>query len=184
MLLPNSAPGSGRSTPNGWVWILAYGIGTIILGVFALANPVVAGLAAGLVTGITLTAYGVLAIIAGVSARPTAGWTIPFGVLAALAGVLILFDPFAGALSVVFLIGVWLVLAGIFQLWIAFRNASGRGWNLLLGVLDLVLGLAVLFADPVSALGFLAAAVGISLLFRGSLLLAVALGLRRLGRAR
>jgi len=170
------------ATSAGWGWILVFGLCVIALGIFALANPLTTGLAAGLLLGVTLTLYGILAIIAGFSSRHVAGWSIAFGVLATLAGILTLLDPFGGALSIVWLIGFWFVLAGVFQLVIGFRSPSDRTWHLLLGILDLILAAAILFEGPLSALAFLAVAVGISLIVRGVFLLMLAFGLRRLAR--
>jgi len=183
MAFENPSAGGTAATPNGWGWILAYALCVLVLGVLALANPLTTGLAAGFLLGLTLTVYGILAIVAGLSSRHIAGWTVAFGVLAILAGILTLFDPFGGALSIVWLIGFWFLVAGIFQVAVAFRSAPDRGWHLLLGVLDLVFAAAILFAGPLTALGVLAAAVGISLIFRGVFLLTLALGLRRLARS-
>lgn len=182
MAFEDSSAGRAAASPNGWGWILAYGLCVIALGILALANPLTTGLATGFLLGITLTAYGILAIAAGLSSRHIAGWTVAFGVLAILAGILTVLDPFGGALSIVWLIGFWFVVAGIFQLAVAFSSATDRIWQLLLGILDLVFGAVILFSGPVTALAFLAAAVGISLIVRGIFLLTFALALRRLGR--
>ncbi|WBO24287.1 HdeD family acid-resistance protein [Sphingomonas abietis] len=176
----DSSARRASASSNGWGWVLAYALAVIVLSIFALANPLTTGLATGFLLGVTLTAYGILAIVAALSSRHVAGWTIAFGALATLAGILTLFDPFGGALSIVWLIGFWFLVAGVFQLTVASRSASDRTWHVLLGVLDLVLAVAILCAGPLTALSFLAVAVGISLVFRGVFLLTLALGLNRL----
>src|SRR3546814_996828 len=66
----------------------------------------------------------------------------------------------------------------------ALRIAHDRAWRLVLGVLDVVLGGLLLFSGPGTGLVFLAFCVGISFLFRGVFLVVLALGLRRVARAR
>src|SRR3546814_4774066 len=68
------------------------------------------------------------------------------GVLGIVAGAVTIFNPFAGALSLVLLIGAWLLVSGIFEIVSALRIAHDRAWRLVLGVLDVVLG-GVLLLD-------------------------------------
>ncbi len=177
-----SRPSAGRTT--GWGWILAYAVLVILIGILALANPMATGLATGVLISVILLIYGGTAIAAGVSAlSKRARWTeIALGVLALVAGGLVLLNPFAGALSLVWAVGAWLLVAGIFQIVSAFRAAHDRGWRLLLGVTDAVLGGLLLFSSPALGLAWLAVAVGISFLLRGFFLILLALGIRKLGQ--
>src|SRR3546814_8432388 len=113
--------------------------------------------------------YGIFAIIAGVSSLSRrARWIeLLLGVLGIVAGAVTIFNPFAGALSLVLLIGAWLLVSGIFEIVSALRIAHDRAWRLVLGVLDVVLGGLLLFSGPGTGLVFLAFCVGISFLFRG-----------------
>ncbi|MDF0543961.1 HdeD family acid-resistance protein [Sphingobium sp. H39-3-25] len=173
------------SLSSSWGWILAYAVLVIVIGLLALCNPLATGLATGILFGFILLVYGVIAIAAGLSSLATrARWIeILLGVVALLAGMIVLFNPFAGALSLAWAIGAWLLLSGIFQISGAFRAAYDRGWRLFLGILDVVLGAWLLFSSPGTALAFLAVAVGLSFLFRGMFLVTLAVGLRKLVRA-
>lgn len=170
---------------TGWGWILAYGILIILLGFLALLNPLVTSLAAGVFLGAVLLVYGVSAIASGMSSLSRrARWIeILLGALSILAAILTVFNPFASALSLVLLIGAWLFVMGLFEIIGAFRSSHDRGWRLLLGILDTVLGALLLFSGPPTGLAFLAFAVALSLLFRGTFLIILALGLRRIGNA-
>lgn len=172
------------SPDTGWGWILAYGVLVIAIGFLALCNPLATGLATGVLFGFILLVYGVTAIAAGLSSLSTrARWIeILLGAVSLIAGVIVLFNPFAGALSLAWAIGAWLLVSGIFQISGALRAVHDRGWRLFLGLLDVVLGGWLLFSSPVTALAFLAIAVGVSFLFRGMFLVMLALGLRKLGR--
>lgn len=176
---------NGDQVKTGWGWVLAYGILVILLGFLALLNPLATGLATGLFLGVVLLIYGVSAIASGISALSRrARWVeILLGVFSILAAVLVIFNPFAGALSLVFLIGAWLFVIGVFEIVGAFRSPHDRGWRLLLGIIDVILGGLLLFANPTTGLAFLAFAVGLSLVFRGIFLVILALGLRRIEKA-
>lgn len=170
---------------TGWGWILAYGVIVFLVGLLALFNPIATGMATGLLIGVMLVIYGIFAIIAGVSSLSRrARWIeLLLGMLGIVAGAVTIFNPFAGALSLVLLIGAWLLVSGIFEIVSAFRIAHDRAWRLVLGVLDVVLGGLLLFSGPGTGLVFLAFCVGISFLFRGVFLVMLALGLRRMARA-
>ncbi len=167
----------------GWGWILAYGLILVLLGIFAFLNPLATGLATGILLSIGLIFLGVAAIAAGISAlsRRRRWAEIIVGVVSLAAGILTIFDPFAGALSLVFLVSLWLLACGVFELIGAFRAPYDRIWHMLLGVIDGALGLFLLFNGPVAGLAFLAAAVGISFVLRGLFLTIVALDLRKFG---
>ena len=166
---------------TGWGWIFAYGVLVMIVGFLALINPLATGVATGLLLSFILLFYGVMAIISGLTALSSRGrWVeIALGGLALLIGILLFFSPLTGALSLVWAMGFWLLLSGIFQIVGAIRIALDRWWRLFLGVVDVVLGGILLFAGPVPSLGFLALIVGISFLFKGLFLLMLALGMKR-----
>lgn len=170
---------------TGWGWIFAYGVIVILVGLLALLNPLATGAATGLLIGAMLIVYGIVAILAGLSSLSRrARWIeLLLGVLGILAGAITIFNPFAGALSLVLLIGAWLLVSGVFEIVSALTIAHDRAWRLLLGVLDVVLGGLLLFSGPATGLAFLAFCVGISFLIRGAFLVLLALGLRRMAHA-
>jgi uncharacterized membrane protein HdeD (DUF308 family) len=167
---------------TGWGWVLAYGALVILIGVLALLNPAATGFATGVFLGMALLTYGILALAAGLSPLSLRGrWIeILLGILSVLAAVITFFDPFSGALTLVALIGAWLFIIGVFEIIGAFRSVHDRIWRLLLGALDAVLGGVLLFSNPATGLAFLALAVGLSFLFRGTFLVLLALSLRRI----
>lgn len=165
-----------------WGWVMAYGVLLLVIGVFALLEPLATGLATGMFIAALLICGGTLALIAGFTTR---GWhsrwlDIVTGVLALALGVLMLWHPFLGAFSLVWFIGLWLFGSGILELMAGLRAAPHRAMLILLGVVDVVLGFSLFLAGPLTALIVLAILVGVSFLFRGALMCALALRLRRL----
>jgi len=170
-----------RAPGDTWGWVMAYGVLLLLAALIVLLNPLVAGVATGLILGVMLVVYGAAAIVAGWTSFSTrARWTeLLLGALALLAGIFAIVDPVAGALSLVWAIGVWLVIAGALQITFALKARHDRGWRLFLGGLDVVLGLVLLFAGPVAGLAFLAMVVAISLTVRAVFLIQLALALKK-----
>ena len=181
---PNNAVGDMGERKTGWGWVLAYGLVIMLIGVIALFNPFATGIATGVFVSVTLFIYGVLALTAGFSSLSRrARWIeILLGVLSILASLLTFLNPFAGALSLVVLIGAWLFIMGISEVVGALGAVNDRLWRLMLGVLDVGLGGLLLFADPARGLLFLALTVGISFVARGAFLVILAGALRRVGK--
>ena len=179
-LVQSLAQASGKA----WGWVLAYGILLLLIALVVIANPLVAGVATGLLIGVVLVIYGIAAIAAGwTSLSQRARWVeVLLGLLALVAGIFAIFNPVAGALSLVWAIGAWLTVSGGFQIAFALKARHDRGWRLFLGVLDVVLGLILLFSNPATGLAFLAVIIMISLVVRGIFLILLANTLRKLSR--
>ncbi|MBO9725979.1 MAG: DUF308 domain-containing protein [Novosphingobium sp.] len=179
-LVQSLAQASGKA----WGWVLAYGILLLLIALVVIANPLVAGVATGLLIGVVLVIYGIAAIAAGwTSLSQRARWVeVLLGLLALIAGIFAILNPVAGALSLVWAIGAWLTVSGGFQIAFALKARHDRGWRLFLGVLDVVLGLILLFSNPATGLAFLAVIIMISLVVRGVFLILLANTLRKLIR--
>lgn len=153
----------------GWGWILAYGILSVVLGVMAFIWPFAATWAATLVVGAFLFAAGALSIGAGLFGRGAEGraYLIGFGILSLLVGLLIAFDPFAGALSLTLVVAAWLAVRGIMEIGLGAGMKRARGMMIGLGVINLVLAAVVLATLPWSALTLPGFVLGVSFLIGG-----------------
>ena len=165
----------------GWGWILAYGILLMLIGILALLSPMATGFATGLLLATMLIVGGIAALAAGMSRR---GWhshwlDIAVGLLSLIIGALVLWQPFVGALSVVWAIGIWLALLGIIELSAATRSIHHRGRLIFLGIVDVILGGWLFLSPPAAALIALSALVGLSFMLRGLFLATYALSFRR-----
>ena len=107
---------------SGWARLgyIALGVLFIVAGIFSFANLSATTAWFGVFIG---TLVGILWIIEGVVSLTTVGhgskaraWTIFFAVVSIVAGVVLLFSPLLGAVTLFLLIGVSLVVLGIFQI--------------------------------------------------------------------
>lgn len=169
--------GSGK----GWGWILIYGIVSLILGVLAFLWPFGATLAATFVVACFLIAAGITAIAAGAFGRGHEGrlYSILFGVLSLVVGVMMAFRPLAGAFSLTLLVAAWLVARGVMELGFGVRYRRHRGLMIALGVIDVLLGLYVVFMLPLAALALPGFILGLSFAFSGVVAIMQALSHRK-----
>jgi uncharacterized membrane protein HdeD (DUF308 family) len=72
------------------------------------------------------------------------GLVLVEGILVALFGLILLVAPGASLFFLVLLLGIYLLIAGIFRIIGIFLDSSSWGWKLIAGVLCLIAGLAIL----------------------------------------
>lgn len=152
---------------SGWDYVL--GIAFLVVGILALVEPPIASLATGIYLGFMLCVAGGFALAAGIAGiGHRGGWlSVLLGLLSLAAGVLVLINPVVGAVSLVWVMGAWFIVGGIFELGMAFNMPVGKGWLILIGVVNLALGVLVVMMQPADAFIFLGYFVGISFIFRG-----------------
>ncbi|PVE72077.1 HdeD family acid-resistance protein [Microbacterium testaceum] len=114
--------GIGLFWRSGWARIghIALGVLFILAGVFSFANLPATAAWLGVFIG---TLVGILWIIEGVVSLTTVGhgskaraWTIFFAIVSIVAGVVLLFSPLLGAVTLFLLIGFSLIVLGVFQI--------------------------------------------------------------------
>lgn len=171
--------------PSGWVWVLAFGIGEIVLAILAFAWPVSASITAAILAGVFVTASGILALIAASRHRGERRmYDLLFGILSLVFGLYLLFAPASGAVSLTFLIAIWLGARGLLELYWGFaRVRRGRGWLIAMGVINVVLMLWIVSSLPVSGLILPGTLLAISLLIGGIGAIASAMAMRDGGPA-
>jgi uncharacterized membrane protein HdeD (DUF308 family) len=161
----------------GWAWILAYGVLSAVLGVFAFLAPFPATLAATLVVGAFLFATGVMALAAGVIGRDHHHrlYKVLLGVLSIIVGLVMAFRPLTGAFSLTLLLAAWLGARGVMEIIWGARHERHRWSMIAMGVLNLLLASFIVATVPFSALTLPGFVLGTSLLFGG--VMAIAAGL-------
>ena len=182
---PEAMASLRKSIHDHWRMFLFEGIVLLLLGVAAVVVPPLAGLGVTIFVGWLLLIGGVMGLIATFGARsaPGFGWSLLSAILALIAGGVLLWNPFAGLVTLTYVLIAWFFVDGIFSVVMAIehrRELSGRWeWMLLSGIVDVVLAIIVFVGLPWSIGWAIGLMVGISLIFSGASLISMALAARR-----
>lgn len=147
------------------------GIVLAILGVVAIALPIVSTLFVETWVAIILASAGAAKLVYAYQTRDKGGtlWKALLGVLYIATGVMLFVNPRTGVLTLTLLLGSFLLTEGIFELILAFRLRPQQNWTWALGngIVTLILGAMIWFQFPFDAPWLLGTLVGASILFTG-----------------
>jgi uncharacterized membrane protein HdeD (DUF308 family) len=164
-------------------WVPAFiGLLSVAAGILALAYQEITLLALGLIFGINILVYGVFALMAGFEpgAPPShAVLRTVIGILAILAGLVLIVRPGASVLVLLIAVGFWFILTGVADLVRGITQPSQRFLSIALGVVSIAAGVIIL-GDPDIGLRTLAILAGILFIVRGVFEMAVGWELRRI----
>lgn len=178
------------------VWLWVSGVASLALGVAALLFPFAATLAVELLFGAVLAASGVVQVLRALSTGASGNrlFDLLFGGVALLAGLVLLFFPLQGAVTLTIVLAVFFILGGLFKLFSAwwlrpawmsrhgFPVIDGWWWFALSGAVSCLLGLVLLLGLPSTATWALGLMVGIDLLVLGAAEIGFARSVGRLER--
>jgi uncharacterized membrane protein HdeD (DUF308 family) len=147
-------------------WVLLFqGIAALILGILLFTSPGSTLVTLALFLGAYWLISGVIDIIGSFTRRSAdRHWWLPLlaGIISAVAGLVLVGQPLAGAVAIplvlALLIAAGAITSGIFNIvWaIAVRNEiQGEGWIILWGLISIVLGIWLLSQPLLSTLAFL-----------------------------
>lgn len=132
------------------------GIILILVGALLLMNPLSTILAAEVLMGWVFLAVGIAHLFVGFDGKRTASSFIRALIYIGV-GILIIGTPFLVAVSLPVLLGIFLVVEGIFVMILSLLGSGQiKGWGLMfvLGILSLVFGVVIL-SNPLLALSTL-----------------------------
>ncbi len=167
-----------------WVLFLIEGIILVILGILAIALPLLATLAFTIIIGWVFLISGIIGLITTFWARQAPGfwWSLISALIAIAAGIVLLAWPISGSVSLTLLLIAFFIVEGIASIMYAIEHRaqlSGRwGWMLASGIIDLILAAIIFGGLPGTALWALGLLVGINMLFGGAALIGMALAAR------
>lgn len=119
---------SGRKEHDDWWVLLLVGLAGVGIGLLTFGNPQATALAVVFYVAIWAIATGLLEIVAAVRLRRQIEgevWLGLAGVASVLFGVLLAARPGVGALTILWLIGVYAIAFGVVLLLLAFKVRSG-----------------------------------------------------------
>jgi uncharacterized membrane protein HdeD (DUF308 family) len=155
-----------------WWAVVLRGIVAIVFGIVALVFPGITLVSLALVFGAYAFVDGVFAIASAFGRRGRdAVWYVLDGILGIAVGLATFFFPGITAQALVFLIGVWAILTGIFEVIAGFELPVKRDWLLVIaGIASIVFGVLV-FANPIGGAVAITWLIGIyALVFGGSMI--------------
>jgi uncharacterized membrane protein HdeD (DUF308 family) len=137
------------TTPNRWLAVLA-GIVAVLFGLFAIAMPGAMLASLVLFFGVFAIVEALILLFGGVMAGGEAGplrWIlIGAAVVTLILGVLALWNPTGFVIAIAFLIGIWMFVLGLFQVFAGIADRSAPYWwvTLLAGVVGVIAGLYIM----------------------------------------
>jgi uncharacterized membrane protein HdeD (DUF308 family) len=168
-----------------WGGFVALGVLLAVLGVLGIAFAFVFTMLMVLLIGWFFLIGGVAEAVHAIMRK---GWSsfwldLISGLITAVAGMLIVLHPFAGATLLTIFLGAMFLVGGIFRIGvgIAIRNPYA-GWFVLHGCISLLLGVLIIGRTEESAKWVIGTLVAIDLLINGVRLIMFGLALRRLPR--
>ena len=173
-----------RTVREHWKLFLIEGIILVILGLLAVALPLLAGLAVTILFGWLFLISGAVGLVTTFAMRQAPGfwWSLISAVLGIVVGVLLLVQPGVGLVSLTYVLTAFFIVEGVATIMFALehrRQLTGRwGWMLTSGVVDLFLALTILAGLPGSVGWALGLIVGINMVFGGASMIGMALSAR------
>jgi len=157
-----------RSSSTQLFWV---GLALVVLGIAAIAFPVLSTLAAALFVGWTFLISGVLFLVGAFSVHGTGPFfaALLTSLLSIAAGLFLVFNPFAGAYGLTVFLAVLFLVQGVFEIVFGFemRPHPGWVWMLLSGAASVVLALVIAAGLPTISLIALGILLGINFLSTG-----------------
>jgi uncharacterized membrane protein HdeD (DUF308 family) len=152
-----------------WGWILVLGIALVVLGLVALGNMLFFTNLSMVLLGILLLIGGIVFLIAGFA---DGFWwmliNILVGIVLLIAGIWLIGNPTLGAITFTFVLALYWIVAGILKIVHGiFGPGPGKGWQLFIGIVDLVLGLVIYANWPISGTWLIGLFIGIDLILSG-----------------
>jgi len=171
-----------------WGLFLAQGVAMTVLGVFAIVWPQVSTVAVDVYIGALFFVSGAVGLVVMFFAPSVSAflWSLLTAALSLLIGILLLWHPVEGAVSLTLVLIAFFIVEGIFQIAgsIAYREVfpESWGWLLVSGIADLVLAVLIVAGWPGTAGWALGLIVGVNLITSGVAVVMVAVMARRVIR--
>ena len=168
---------------------MAHGVILVLLGVAAVIWPQISSLAVDAVVGWLFLISGCVGLVMMFYAADVAGflWTLLTAALELFAGVLLLWHPTEGVVSLTLVLIALFITEGVFQIAaaIVYRSAfpDSWGWMLLSGIIDIVLAGLIIAGWPGSFSWALGLIVGVNLISSGIAIVMVANATRKIAAA-
>jgi uncharacterized membrane protein HdeD (DUF308 family) len=166
----------------GWKMLLVRGVIAVIFGILAIAWPIHTAVALALLWGFWALTDGIGSIVQAFQPESKGSrlWLVVLGVIALIAAFFAITSPGLTAKTLTWILGIWLIIRGIFELAgaVSSRQVMPRWLLVLNGLLSILIG--VLFAaKPGAGAVSIAVVLGVTALVWGVVLIGVGFSVRR-----
>lgn len=166
----------------GWKMLVVRGLIGIVFGIVAIVWPIDTAIALALLWGFWVLMDGVGSIAQAFQPESRGGrlWLVVFGVISLLAAFFAIFSPGMAAATLTWILGIWLIVRGVFELVGAFGSTVMiPRWLLVLSAAASIL-LGILFAaNPGAGAVGIATWLGVVALIWGIVFVALGLSVRQ-----
>ena len=172
------------SVTRHWKAYLIEGVLLVVIGLAAIFVPPLASVAVAIFLGWMFLISGIAGLFLTYSARGAPGfwWALLSAIVAIGAGVILLWKPLQGTLTLTIVLGAYFLAEGVATIMYALehrRELVGRwGWVLVAGLMDIIVAGIIIAGLPGSAAWALGLLVGINLTFGGATLIGLAFAAR------
>jgi len=172
-----------------WQLFLTQGVIMTILGVLAVIWPQISTVAVDIYVGWLFLLSGVVGLATMFLAQDVQAflWLLLTAALSLFVGIVLLWHPVEGAVSLTLVLIAFFIVEGIFQIAasISYRDVfpDSWGWMLASGIADLILAALIIKGWPSTAGWALGLIVGVNLVTSGAAIIMVALAGRSVVRA-
>ena len=176
--------GAGKIIRKASGWFIGMAVVFILLGILAIIEPGLAGLAVTILVGWLLIFGGMAHLVAAFSGGGAGRviWQVLIGIVYIVGGFYFLTHPLLGLGTLTLLLGVIILTEGVFEVIVYFRTRGegGSGWLLVNALITLLLGGLIWFHWPSSSVWAIGTLVGVNLLMTGISRLMFGLAARKL----
>ena len=164
-----------------WQLFLAQGVIMVILGVLAVIWPEISTIAVDIYVGWLFLLSGIVGIASMFLAQNVQAflWSLLTAALSLFVGIVLLWHPVEGAVSLTLVLIAFFIVEGVFQIVasLSYRDVfpDSWGWMLASGIVDLLLAGLIIKGWPSTAAWALGLIVGINLVTSGAAIVMVAL---------
>jgi len=152
-------------------WFIGMAVVFILLGMMAIVEPGVAGLAVAILVGWLLIFGGVAHLVAAFSGGGAGRvlWQVLIGIVYFFGGIYFLTHPLLALGTLTLFLGVIVLTEGVFEViaYLRMRGERGSGWLLVNALITLLLGGLIWFHWPSSSVWAIGTLVGVNLLMTG-----------------
>ena len=176
--------GAGTIIKKASGWFIAMAVVFILLGMMAIIEPGIAGLAVTILVGWVLIFGGGAHLVAAFSGGGAGRviWQILIGIVYIVGGLYFLTHPLLGLGTLTLLLAVIILMEAVFEIiaYFRMRGQGGSGWLLVNALITLLLGGLIWFHWPSSSVWAIGILVGVNLLMTGFSRLMFGLAARKL----